>query len=68
MKIIDIIIDELNNNLTDEQKESGDRWTKLNTEQYQIIQTDHGVFHNPVGRNAETLQEDVMQAHKRYVV
>ena len=48
MKILDLLVEELNENLTDEQKENGEKWERLHSEQYQIVQTENGVFHNPV--------------------
>lgn len=46
MGIMDLIIEELNNNLTEEQKENGDSWERLNSDQYQIVQTENELFHN----------------------
>lgn len=48
MKIMDLIIEELNNNLPEQDKQNGEKWERLHSEQYQIIQTDHGTFHNQV--------------------
>ena len=48
MKLLDLIVEELNENLTDEQKENGEKWERLHSEQYQIVQTDHGTFHNQI--------------------
>ena len=50
MKILDLLINEFNENLTDEQKENGEKWQRLHSEQYQIIQTKDGVFKNPINQ------------------
>lgn len=47
MKLLDLIVEELNENLTTEQKESGEKWERLHSEQYQIVQTENGLFKNP---------------------
>lgn len=46
--IMDLLVQELNNNLAEEQKQSGEKWERLHNEQYQIVQTIDGVFHNPI--------------------
>ena len=48
MKIMDLIIEELNNNLPEQDKQNDEKWERLHSEQYQIIQTDHGTFHNQI--------------------
>lgn len=50
MKILDLLVEELNKDLTDEQKENGEKWQRLHSEQYQIVQTENGVFKNPVNK------------------
>lgn len=46
--IMDLLVDAMNENLTDEQKENGEKWERLHNEQYQIVQTENGTFHNPI--------------------
>lgn len=46
--IMDLLVEELNNNRTEEQKQSGEKWERLHSEQYQIVQTKDGTFHNPI--------------------
>lgn len=48
MKLLDLIVEELNENLTEEQRENGEKWEKLHSEQYQIVTTENGIFRNPV--------------------
>lgn len=48
--IMDLLVEELNNNLTESQKEEGEKWERLHSEQYQIVQTENGVFRNKKGR------------------
>ena len=48
MGLLDLIVDELNENLTDEQKENGEKWQRLHSDQYQIVQTENGIFRNPI--------------------
>ena len=48
MGIMDIIIDSINENLTEEQKESGEKWERCHSEQYEIVQTENGKFHNKI--------------------
>lgn len=48
MKLLDLIINELNDNLSDEQKANGEKFERLHSEQYQIVQTENGTFRNPV--------------------
>lgn len=48
MKIMDLLVEELNEALSEEEKQQGEKWERLHSEQYQIVQTDHGVFHNSV--------------------
>ena len=48
MGLLDLIIDELNDELTAEQKERGEKFERLHSEQYQIVQTENGVFRNPI--------------------
>ena len=48
MGLLDLIVDELNEHLTDEQKENGEKWQRLHSEQYQIVQTENGIFRNPI--------------------
>ena len=50
MGLLDLIISELNENLTEEQKENGEKFERLHTEQYQIIQTENGIFRNPINK------------------
>ena len=47
MKLMDLIVDELNNSLSDKQRENGE-WERLHSEQYQIVKTENGLFHNPI--------------------
>ena len=46
MGIMDILVKELNNDLTEEQKKNGQKWYRLHSEQYQIVTTKDGKFHN----------------------
>lgn len=46
--IMDLLVQELNNNLAEEHKQSGEKWERVHSEQYQIVQTIDGVFHNPI--------------------
>lgn len=46
--IMDLLVEKINKNRTDEQKENGDKWERLHSEPYQIIKTENGTFHNPV--------------------
>lgn len=48
MGLLDLIIDELNENLTDEQKAKGEKFERLHSEPYQIIQNENGTFRNPI--------------------
>ena len=48
MSVLDLLIDELNKDLTAEQKENGEQWQRLHSEQYQIVQTENGKFFNPI--------------------
>ena len=48
MKLMDIIVEEYNKNLTEEQKAAGEKVERLYSEQYQIVQTENGKFHVPV--------------------
>lgn len=48
MSILDLLVDELNSGLSDEQNGNGEKWERLHNEQYQIVQTENGVFKNPV--------------------
>lgn len=48
MGLLDLIINELNENLTDEQKENGEKFERLHSEQYQIVTTENGTFRNPI--------------------
>jgi hypothetical protein len=48
--IMDLLVEELNNNRTEAQKEEGEKWERLHSEQYQIVQTENGVFRNKKGR------------------
>ena len=51
MKLMDIIVEEYNKNLTEEQKAAGEKVERLHSEQYQIVQTENGKFHVPVKTN-----------------
>lgn len=46
--IMDLLVEELNNNRTEEQKQNGEKWERLHSEQYQIVQTRDGVFYNHI--------------------
>lgn len=46
--IMDLLTEEMNNNRTEEQKQNGEKWERLHSEQYQIVQTRNGVFHNHI--------------------
>ena len=46
MKLMDLLIDELNSNLSEEEKQNGAKWERLYSAQYQIVQTENGIFHN----------------------
>ena len=59
MKLIDLIVEELNENLTEEQRENGEKWERLHSEQYQIVTTENGIFRNPV-KNTCINSEDVL--------
>ena len=48
MGLLDLIVEEMNENLTEEQKENGEKWQRQHSEQYQIIQTENGIFRNPI--------------------
>ena len=48
MKITDMLIEELNEVIPEEKKEAGEKWERLHSEQYQIVTTEKGVFHNPI--------------------
>ena len=37
--IMDLLTEEMNNNRTEEQKQNGEKWERLHSEQYQIVQT-----------------------------
>ena len=50
MKILDMIVEELNSTLTDEQKANGEKVERLHSEQYQIVTTENGTFRNLVGK------------------
>lgn len=50
MKLLDLIIDELNANLTAEQKENGEKFERLHSEQYQIVATENGTFRNYINK------------------
>lgn len=59
MKLLDLIVEELNENLTEEQRENGEKWERLHSEQYQIVTTENGIFRNPV-KNTCINSEDVL--------
>lgn len=46
MKIMDLLVEELNKTLPEDQKASGEKWERLHSKQYQIVQTENGIFHN----------------------
>lgn len=46
--IMDLLVETLNEDLTEEQKENGEKWERMHSEQYQIVQTENGIFHNPI--------------------
>ncbi len=46
MKLLDLLIEELNK---DEEIQKNGGVKRLHSEQYQIVQTDHGKFYNSVG-------------------
>lgn len=48
--IMDLLVETLNEDLTEEQKEKGEKWERQHSEQYQIVQTKNGTFHNPIIR------------------
>ena len=48
MKLLDLIVNELNEGLTDEQKQNGEKFERLYSEQYQIVTTENGIFRNPI--------------------
>lgn len=56
MKILDMLIQEINNNLTEEQKREGGKWERLHSDPVQIVQTEHGKFYNPT--NVKTKKEE----------
>ncbi len=58
MGLLDLIVDELNEHLTDEQKANGEKWQRLHSEQYQIVTTENGIFRNPIKRNNAEQQGD----------
>lgn len=50
MGLLDLIIDELNEKLIEEQKGNGEKFERLHSEQYQIVQTENGIFRNPINK------------------
>ena|GEM_PF-5984857 len=50
-RIMDLLVETLNEELTEEQRESGDKWERLHSEPYQIVQTENGIFHNPIKKS-----------------
>ena len=44
MGIMDVLIEEMNKNHTDEQKAKGEKWERLHSEQYRIVDTENGRF------------------------
>lgn len=50
MGLLDLIVEELNENLTEEQREKGEKVQRLHNEQYQIVRTEKGTFRNSIKR------------------
>lgn len=48
MKIMDLIIEELNNDLTEEQKANGEKFERLNREAVELVKTPNGIAHRDV--------------------
>ncbi|MBD5128421.1 MAG: hypothetical protein HDT43_00625 [Ruminococcaceae bacterium] len=45
MKIMDMIVEEFNNNLTEEQKANGEKFERLNSKQVELVETQNGIVH-----------------------
>lgn len=48
MKLMDLLVNELNECLTEEQKQNDEKFEILHSEQYQIVQTENGLFRNTI--------------------
>lgn len=48
MKLMDLLVNELNEGLTEEQKQNGEKFERLHSEPYQLVQTENGLFRNPI--------------------
>lgn len=48
MKLMDLLVNELNEGLTEEQKQNDEKFERLHSEQYQLVQTENGLFRNPI--------------------
>lgn len=53
MKLMDMIVEAYNETLTEEQKKNGEKVERLHSEQYEIIQTNHGKFKNYVNKQPQ---------------
>ena len=60
MGIMDLIVEELNK----DKKENDPKWQRLHSEQYQIVQTKNGCFHNPVKTKKEVKEEIKLYTYK----
>lgn len=48
MKIMDLLVEELNSNLTEEQKANGEKFERMNSKPVQIVKTPTGMVHRDV--------------------
>lgn len=48
MKITDMLIEELNKNLTEEQKANGEKFERLNNKPVEIVETPTGTKHRDI--------------------
>jgi hypothetical protein len=60
MGIMDILVDELNKGKT----ENESKWERLHSEQYEIVQTKNGCFHNPIKTSKKEKVEPELKTYK----
>ena len=58
MGILDMLVEELNNGLSDEQKANGDKIERLHTEPVELVETAHGIRHRNVTTGQFTTTEN----------